>query len=640
LRLIVIHGWGGTFSGAIRTLHRLLDFPCRRAGGAYFVERRTASVLRELLTVPDPDPCLRAFQHLAVSRLLAAGIENRSNDPPSADEAVLLREQRLQADFGHLGLPAMPASRARRARQLRSEAYAFLHGILVQLAELRPRLAPAEGPVPTEAEARKLVWQSCSAAAAPHDLLHLLETVRDMHETGGDLDTVASAVLYAHGLREAARRRGEAFAYGVDYRFVFLNYHESLRSLARFGPAELYMADLPIGAFPAFAGDARFLLERGVTIRRFEDHHPCTTAQIDMLHALQREGALDRLSMSGPLDGNDTGPRQCAADMVFDSTVRGSTADVPGARRLRDAAHAEDYVERRSEFSRLLTGLIKGGICKTELAQLLLDSIHTDDAMGSIREQGWDEVLALWQEAYREQEDALLENTHILQLAHSRRSAAEAGGETLGIGSDVVDRREPAEAAAPRVVVALAPRRVPGKPRITTGRAVEFYAETFEDADYLFYCFGASLMVARRLNQADYAIDLGALMPRIGAASDGGHAGAAVCRPDSSPHFPHRMMQHVNASNFPLFVRYLSLRLLDAGFPVRGREDRSLPSIRRGFRRRSAGLLMVTAAAVVVGAFLAFFHRTFRPERILNSNATFFADIAAESAPAADEVEP
>jgi hypothetical protein len=626
--LIVIHGWGGTFVEAVSRIHGLADFDCAWHKGVFFVERRIGQVLRQVLNAPEPDHCVQAFRKLIVSRFLAAST-TPGGPPPESNEGVSrFTESQLLRDFPDLGIPISPGLRAQRADQLREEALQDLQPILPLVDRLREELAGEDGVAKSECEAREAIIKVSREVSSPYDLVALLELLRDMHESGGDLDTVASAVLYAYSLTESAAQSGRELQYGRDYSFIFVNYHERLDRLADYGPADLLMADLPIGAFPHLEEDVRTLAGHGIKVARFEDHHPYTAAQKEMLERLVKEGMLLHLALSGPIHGSELSPEElkCGADMVYESTVAGKPWDCKGARHLREAAHSEDFVQGRSDLGRLLTALIKGGICKAELAQELLLAIPEDNAAERLGNREWDKLAENWNSYFRDLGDQLGENAFVIHVKRSEPAGADQGGPSFGFGSDMPLSPDQNTRETCRILVALAIRSEPGKPKIGTGRVVEYYSRAFPDIDYVFYCYGGSLMVARRINQADLTFNLGELMPRLGSESDGGHAGAAVCRPEANENYPRKLLARVERSNFKRFVEYISMRLSAAGVEVIRVKDSSAPS---GHHMRGSGkkLVFIMIAALAIGIVLAAVSSRFRPASIRESNSDFFPQL-------------
>ncbi|NQT92651.1 MAG: hypothetical protein HQ559_07815 [Lentisphaerae bacterium] len=628
-KLITIHGWGGTFGDAVAQIRELSDFPSRWAGGVFLVPKRIGGLLRRLLTEPEPNRYLQALQKAIVGRLLASCTALRPPEIP-VDDAFQVDEASLLRDFAHFGIPITPDARERRARRLIEEAAHELAPVMPAIERLHALISDPDQPRPTEQAVRDIVAETSTGVTDHEAFTALLENVRDMHETGGDLDTVASAALYAHALTAQAAAAGNTLRYGPDYRYAFVNYHESLRDLADGGPAEVFMADMPIGALPDFEEDARFLRSRDVTILRFEDHHPFTDTQQAMLQGLSEEGVVGYVALSGPLDGRemDTNHAKCGADMVYESMVKGRPWDCPGARRIRATAHSEDFVSDRAELGALLTGLIKGGVCKIELAQVMVESMPGDDLPDRLRARGWDKLTQEWDDYFVGVQDRLSENCFLLRLTPPDTAERPRRGSAPGPSSDIpaacigtVVHKQTVD-----VLMALAPVREPGQPRITVGKAIEFFTRAVPDADYVFYCYGSGMLVARRINQADLSLNLGSLMRRLGTDADGGHAGAAVARPEAHPDYPHRLLGRVTAANFGKFVRYMSFRLEDAGYGLSALENRSVASSRR-FREGGKRLLMITAAAVLLGLLLVVLFPAFRPKAVRESNRTFVPQI-------------
>ncbi len=611
LKLIVIHGWGGSYLEAARRVTDLLEVEAWWHDGAFRVPRRQAGLLRHLLNEPADDRYITALRKLIVSRFLQAPAAPAK---VAGNEAAYSRfaEERLRRDFPTFGLPLGPAARWERARQLQADAERELAPAIEVLQQLLTTAEESDEAL-TEAFVRDTL-QTLADTAGAGDLVPLLENLREMHETGGDLDTVASAVFYAHALAVQAHAAGEPFRYGHEYRFVFVNYHESLLGLTEWAPADLYIADLPIGAFPELEADIRDLHAKQVHPVRFEDHHPWTRDRKQALEKLVEQGQLGFLALSGPEQGLEQAEEElrCGADMVYENFVQPTTdADTPGARTLRTAAHGEDFVRNRTPLGILLTDLIKGGICKVELGQLLLAAMADDDAQERLQERGWADLPQQWQEDITATAETLRENTYQLTLADKPRTT---------------------------IISAMAVHPDPGKPKLPVGKAVEFVAEQFPDAQYIFYCWGGSLMVARRLDHADTTLNLGQLMPAIGHPSDGGHAGAAVCRPEANPHYPRRLLRRVTAANFGRFNRYLSDRLAEQGHPVAQVKNISVPPPSlwsRGTKR----LAIILVGAILLGWALMWWVPSHQLDRVRDSNRDFFPQLEDEAEPEPDERE-
>lgn len=641
LKLIVIHGWGGTFAEAVVRVKGLFHFDVFWHEGNFHVDKRIGTLLRQLLRHPEPDVYGQAFQKLIVGRMVACC---GTDAVPPADfdknDYYSFSDYRITDDFATFGIPVMPGARQRRADQLRREALQDLNRIMPAIDSLGAALTDSKKGAASEVDARDLIREQTQGPDG--DLVELLEMVRDMHETGGDMDTVSSAVLYAHALQGRAAASGDAALYDRDFRFVFINYHERLHALGQYGPSDVLMADLPIGAFPHFDQDVRALAERGVHLERFEDHHPYSPEQKAMFERLVDEGLLGMFALSGPLQGEELpeDALKCATDMVYESSIENQAWDGPGVRTLLTAAHGEDFVTNRTDLGVLMTGLIKGNACKVELAQLALASIPGNDAMERMRDRGWGDVADREETQLKEIEPRLDENVFVINLRREAAGGADVGGQAYGPGSDApvpMRGREETDNYV-RILMVLAVRTDPGTPRLTIGRACEYFSATVPEADYLFYCYGSSLMVARRLNQADLALNLGSMMPAIGSDADGGHSAAAVCRPDSNEQYPHRLLGFVGEGNFVHFVRYMVSRLDGLDQDVAWTEDRSVRP-KTAMREGGQKLLIVTLVAILVGVLLVVLHPAFRKSAIEESNDGFFPQITLPEEDALQEAD-
>jgi len=607
-RLIVIHGWGGSYADAANRIGELLYFDCYWQKGTFMVPRRIATMIRHLLNVPDPDHYTKVLQKLTISRFISS--KSATKEINTNQDYTGFSENRLRQDFAHIGMPISPSARSKRSAQINEQAQKDLSPIMEVINTLQETWSSTNGHNQTEKESRKLIETLSKEAGLTNSLLPLLEMLREMHESGGDLDTVGSAAFYAHWMITEARKKNRELVYGKDYEFIFVNYHESMLHMEKYAPAELYVADLPIGAFPHLEEEIPYLNERGVHIARFEDHHPYPAERRANLEKLVKEGTLGFLALSGPLLNQEI-PKdeepQCGADMVYNNLIAGTIADTAGVKQLRQATHGEDFVTNRTDFGILLTNLIKGGICKIELAQLLVDSMQNNDALQRLEKRDWAQLPAIWHKDIEKVAETLTENVVYITLAATKT----------------------------KIVCALAAHADPGKPRLTTGKAVEFFARNYTDADYIFYCFGSSIMVARRLNHSDTQINLGSLMPFIGTESDGGHSGAAVCRPDANPHYPAQILGRINKSNFTQFVRYLATRLDANNYETSAIEDVStgIPN-RWQNSKRKVGIVLL--AALLAGLLLTAMFPSFRRKSVQESNKTHFTQfiIAEDPSPA------
>lgn len=409
---------------------------------------------------------------------------------------------------------------------------------------------------------------------------------------------MTSAALYACWLKATDANPIE---------FVYLDYHESLLKWADCGPADIYMADFPAAAFPNMVEEIELLKNRDVSIARYEDHHPCPVEQVQKLEALRDRGLIGVLELTGPEPGAEPGPEhmRCGADIVYEAIIAGTPLDSPGLADLRTAAHGEDFVTNRTELGLGVTRLIQAGMNKAELAAILSEASDTEILLATLK-------------------------AHPRWLCANLREAALADTEdqlrSLYYTVDVLPDSAQPDMEPSRIAVVLAPHPQPGNPRIAIGHAAAYFSRTMPDIDYLFYAYGAALLVTRRLNGDDSSLNLGRLMAQLGGEGDGGHAGAAVCRPEANERFPAGVLGNVEAGRFKAFVRYLADRLTEAGFRVIAIRDHSRAPT--GHRRSSARrLAWVAVAALLVGLGLRLFLPAFQASAIRASNTTFYPQL-------------
>jgi hypothetical protein len=610
-QLIIIHGWAGSYRQAAHELLELISFKSFWEKGHILVPAKVARMLRHVLRSQLDIPGYKALCKLIISRFLLSPPVPRL-DAREKEQFSSFSEDRLRVDFPDIVIPLAPNDRQQHAKRLQKEATDILDPTLQVLKAFQARILQHKGSM-DENSMRILLKRAIEEIGTQENPIALLEAMREMHETGGDLDTVATAVFYALSLQQAAKRENRPFRYGYEYEFVFLNYHESFRHLVQHAPADLHAGDLPIAAFPALEEDIVFLHQNDVVTINFDDHHPYDPQRKASLEDLVTQGMLKHLWLSGPEVGQELPPgtEKCAADMVFESKIAGTDAEYPAARKLVKAAHGEDFVTNRSDFGRLLTDLIKGGTNKTELAQILLSTMEQDTAEQELQKRGWSQQPAIWQGMLKQTMHQLNANVAMMTLKGSKD----------------------------HILCAKAVHSAPDMPKISTGRAIQFLADSFPEADYIFYCFGINLMVARRIHSDNTLLNLGHLMPAIGTASDGGHAGAAVCRPSANPAFPTNMFAQLSDDNFISFTKYLAARLQIIGYKIESIQDLSRPESMDS-KHDKKKLFWILLASLGVGLALLTFFPSYRPQSISSSNASFYPHITTSSHAVNQEDEP
>lgn len=608
--IVIMHGAGISLAGIIRRIRRLFNINAVRIPNGFALKCGQSRAVRRILMEEPQHTLTNALQKIIISQLLAAPDSMPRDVPDTDNTSDIIPFAFLLKHCSGCGIPITLPEQQVRSKQLYTEAAATIEHLI-------PQLTPSDKQIlHTDQSWRNYLDQSTRDGS----ICATLDKLRDMYETGGDLDTVASAVLYGWWLTKVKN-----LTYGKEWYFDFINYHESFLSLKRHSPCQLYLADLPPGAFPALDHDIRLLAAKGVSVARFEDHHPYTQQQFNQLQQLQNEKLIKYLSLSGPLAGEELQQDQwrCGTDMVYESTLQNTPHDSTAVRELRAAAHAEDFVTERTALSRMLTTLIKGGFPKIELAEILLEALNNGSLETLQNDPRLAPVAHEWSSRDKALKPELCSTVYSIRLHPQTGTGESFPSAAMGSGSDVPAIMAEQNNNGTLQILTVPSVRNPGNNRnLPVGRACEMLAEQYPCADYLFYCYGTDLMVARRLNNSDTCINLGELMPRIGNKGDGGHSGAAVCRPSANPDFPAALLRNTGENNFKPMSKYIAHRLEIEGFKIDSVTNIStgLPApLHQGGKR----MLIILLAALILGLVMSLLFSPFRPQAVRTSNENF-----------------
>ncbi len=633
---IVIHGTGGTLIDVICMLQYFDSFKCFWSDGNFYVGKELGNIFRKLFNdIEGDNRFIVSLCKMAVSRMLLS-CQNPCL-PEKSDGYSKFQEMKIIDSFPDFGIPFLPGERLLSAKRLREEALLEMKSLIspgkkiespAQIAEyMLSVLRNDDGAWAGEEDA----FSRIAAEFPGSGLAEALLQFRDMNESGADLDTVSSAVFYAQALKYSAESSGGKLIYGKDFRFIFVNYHQGLRKIADNPvPGDIYMADIPVSTVPDWRGDLIFLREKGFALLRYEDHHPYTEKQIQLLEELKKEGLIQYYSMSGPLQGSELPDEclKCGGDMVYEALLMGTSADNPAMAFLRKCVHGEDLAKEREETGKILTDLIKGGINSTELVQLLLSCREKDDIERKLSEKGWKNKILKDRELILSMSHKFLQNIQLLETEKPATAEPEQSGPGYCSGSDMplpLSKRGDTGKNL-KIAVMLAPYSSKKEPKLKIGKAQEFIAGERPDIDYLLYCYGSSLIVSRRLNQADTSLNLSVLMRELGTENDGGHSGAAVCNPENNPCYPHSILGHVNSANFNQYCRYLSEKISGTfNVKVISRHDVSVRKSDEKHVKAMRQLLWLLLATLGAGLAVILFDSSYRPQNIMKLNKDFFA---------------
>ena len=573
---IIIHGHGGTLNEVMRLPQRFQTFECSWNNGLFYIPKLVATPLRRLLTEnEDKNTLFGALRKIAISRMLEASL-SPSPIPENIDKMGVFRESTIIENFPSFSIPIGYESRKSAVSRLKDEGEKEFTSIFSVASDTEKNIETtiqrlnsfaknSDGSEKTEDD----VFNQMNVEFQDNNSVESLIELREMEEVGGDLDTVSSAVFYAHYLLSEAKKSGKSLQYGKDYRFVFINYHEGLRALSELPPGNIYMADMPISTIPHLEEDLKHLKSKELNLVRYEDHHPYTSEHLAMLENLTKEKLIAYFAMSGPiLDDQKTIEEnpdnlKCGADMVYEALIQENEWNCPAMQHLREITHHEDFASERHPTGKILTELIKGGTSKVELAQTLLKCRKKEDILKALNDKGWYEKVEKKRYEAIEIADRFMENIHLLEIERPEISGGDCGGPPLDDGSDmpVALNHRTQEDNRLRILLALAPKTKRDEPKLNIGRACEYFTDKLNNIDYLFFCYSSSLIVGRRLNQADTSINLSTLFKKLGTENDGGHAGASVCSPEKNQHYPTNILGRVSAANFANYSRYIAEKI-------------------------------------------------------------------------------
>ncbi|MEA2012666.1 MAG: hypothetical protein U9O87_06230 [Verrucomicrobiota bacterium] len=657
-KYIVIHGHSASLLDTVLLLETLSSFESFWYNQYFYIPRKAELAVRQLLSAEHSKSRLfSALQKIIVSRMLQSC---DSPHPITNPEAYIsLGELSLMDELPELAIPFGPESRKYRAQELNSEGISELLSIFKSskhsfdsisslVSYISSSMLKKTGEMYSEKESMKRLEEICDDS----EVLQDFSALRDINIGGSDLDTLSSAVFYAHVLSFGNTKEN---IYGKDYQFVFMRYHEGLKHwTSLLEPGDIYMADIPISTIPDLRSDLISLKKTGFTLKRYEDHHPYTKEQLTELVKLKKEGLLEYFAMSGPEQGKELSENEmkCGADMVFESLIKKSEFNTEAIEFLQVCTHGEDLARDRKPTGKLLTELIKGGINQIELAQKLLLCKKKKDIYSLLESEGWQKQVIEERKKVADISDKFLHNIQLLEADRPSTDAGMLSGAPYCEGSDMPIQNyelqkngklkvEDGELNTNKkqklnILICLAPRTAKNEPKLNIGRACEYFGRNMPEIDYLLYCYGSSLIVSRRLNQADSCINLSDLMRNIGTDEDGGHAGAAVCCPENNKNYPHTLLGSVDSGNFSRYCRYLTEKI--EGIVYKGDKNTPDQSTESVFLRKNLSkiqpsenitkggirLFILIVVALLIGLGVILFLGEYRFQKVKESNKDFF----------------
>ncbi len=417
----------------------------------------------------------------------------------------------------------------------------------------------------------------------------LKEIVRNS-EVGGDLDTIGSNSLYGYwALCSIPSETGQYAVYGRDFEFDFINYHEGLKHLnVKYKNCDIYIPDFPIDAIPDLKGDIETLMECGNFVQRFDDHHPYSKESKNVLDYLLGAGKIGVYVMSGYIEGSAETPKElqkCGTDLIYEGLIKNTGIDADYWTEFTRLAHVQDLHVMEDKAAIDFSKLIGSKYSKLDMVQQLMQISSMEDLKTIFDRTGWGKKISDYDSELEKLCPKLEDGMGLIEYSveltsenkndyYSRLSSPQKIFVTIGkifsLGLYDLTKffHKYDKTNIHKILLVLSPYQSSKEAKINVASAINYFKDKFK-FDYIFYCYGLSLMTTRKINCEDKSLDLNELAGKIGTEDDGGHSEAATCKPSANKDFPKNRIQKVNNSNFNDYIKYLALRLQkDFGFKI------------------------------------------------------------------------
>jgi len=290
----------------------------------------------------------------------------------------------------------------------------------------------------------------------------------------------------------------------------------------------------------------RQLKENDIRIASIDDHHPYTPEILELLKKLEKEGIIGHIQVHSLPRGEEMPieEQECGATLIYKDRIEGKPWDNPGLQELRRISRLQDLHIEIEPLALELSKLIGSKFSKVEMARGLAEGIHDHDTMRKIMEStGWDQRVKEYEEG--------------LERVYPR---------TEQILGRIILRKPAEPGATVTIMAAVSPfcDAKKGEVQINVASAIGYLMGRKDyPADYIFYCYGSHLMTTRKPNEEETSLNLSTMCQHIGTKADGGHSGAATCKPVSNPAFPVKRLDKVRDTNFLEYLEYLAGKVAD-----------------------------------------------------------------------------
>jgi hypothetical protein len=284
----------------------------------------------------------------------------------------------------------------------------------------------------------------------------------------------------------------------------------------------------------------RELRDRDVNFESIDDHHPYTPEIFNLLKQLESEGVIKHIQVVALPRGEELPieKQTCGSALVYKDRIEGKPWDNPGFAELKRIALLQDLHVEMEPLALELSKLIGSKFSKVEIAAGLAEQIKDYESMrGIMGITGWDEKVKAYEAGL---EKVLPRTEEVLgRIDFTKPDNPEAGVRIMAGISPFCDAKK-------------------GEVQINVASAIGYWmGKKGYPADYIFYCYGSHLMTTRKPNEEETSLNLSTVCQAMGTKADGGHSGAATCKPVSNPVFPVERLDKVRDTNFLEYIEYL-----------------------------------------------------------------------------------
>lgn len=590
-KIFIIHGKAIGLQESIAMTMELLYTKIHFHGGKYYVPKNLGRFLRYVIYESHNENLFLAqLEHLMITRLVISAFYLDQTFSPTEDWISL---SDLMVEKKINGYDIKKSEKERKEfceKEFKSTCESFakliccgefsLEGIYSYLKYFHDMIGNNADGKYLESDITAVLYNTLKENGGNADAFvnGLKEIVRNA-ETGGDLDTIGSNALYGYwAINSIPEETGAAAVYGRDFEFDFMNYHEGMKHLnVKHRDCDIYVPDFPIDAIPELKNDVAALMECGNYVVRFDDHHPLSPPSKEALDDLKNSGKIGQFVMSGYIEGMPEIPKEfqkCGTDLIYDGLIKNTKLDSPLWKEFTRLAHVQDLHIVEDKMAIDLSKLIGSKHSKLDMVQKLMQMQKLEDLQNILQTTGWDKEIKAYEDELNEQcpklEDAMamieynvpltseIRNDYYNKLPGSQKTLIKiVKALTFGFvdltGVYIKEIKH-------SILLVLAPYQSSKEARINVASVIHYFKDKFH-FDYLFFCYGMSLITTRKINEEDKSLDLNEVAGKIGGPDDGGHSEAATFQPAMNPKFPKTKITKVNAYNFSEYVKYLAMRI-------------------------------------------------------------------------------